>query len=509
MKYYILLLTLIVSSIAAKAQLRYTETIFEKADTVKNVEYAKANWLNNSFSLLSEYNIHSSETKTESRPLYMDIYTPHGDTVTQRPSIIFAFSGGFLMGTRHHDDMIAFCDSFARRGYVTATIDYRIGMGAQVSSIFGIPYNVAISEANGIRAVYRAMQDSRAAVRFLKSKAEAYGIDTTKIYMVGSSAGAFVALHNLYMDKNSEIPELALLSPTLGNIDTVGIQGYNGQADAVVSMWGALQTPALIENEQKPVLLIHGEKDSIVYFKKGVPLKSLIPDLDVLEFSMPETYGGFCVDSALTNRNIPHKTYFVSNKKHEFYGVDTGEFGDNGPNQYWDTVHWKISDFLFDIFKPDAYFDALNIDRDVSFTNSSSTNHFAIWDFGDGSTSTEINPVHRFEDNGYHTITLRACNENMACDTLSKTIFLDPLSVSQKHGEQIIIYPNPVKNRLIIQGVESEFSIQIIDLSGRTQLSKNSSFSNSIDVSNLNEGFYIIRLKTQNESISRKIQKIN
>ena len=496
-------------TIPSFAQLRYTETIFEKSDTLKNVEFAVADWLNSPIGLLSEYNIHYGDSKTEARPLLMDIFSPSGDTLSKRPAILFTFSGGFLMGSRHHDDMLAFCDSFAQRGYVTATMDYRIGMSAEVSSIFGIPYNVSVSEINATRSVYRAIQDSRAAIRFLKHNAENFGIDTTKIYMVGSSAGAFVALHNLYMDKSHEIPPLALTTPTLGNLDTVGIQGYGGQADAIVSMWGALQNPVLIENEQKPVLLIHGEKDSIVYFKKGMPLKSSIPDLDALDFNIPETYGGFCVDTALINLSIPHKTYFVPGKKHEFYGVDTGEWEENGPNEYWDTVHWKISDFLFEIFKPEANFEAFNIHRDISFTNASSSKHYALWDFGNGKFSNDINPVHTFENHGYQTITLTACNENMACDTLTKSIFLDPLSVNSSAKERINIFPNPVNYRLTIQGLSQQYSLVVFDIFGRVQLTNQQFKQHSLDVSALKSGIYILRIETENESFVRKFQKVN
>uniref|UniRef100_UPI0032174C06 T9SS type A sorting domain-containing protein n=1 Tax=uncultured Draconibacterium sp. TaxID=1573823 RepID=UPI0032174C06 len=509
MKQILLILLLVFHIHFSFGQLRYSETIFEKADTIKNVEFATSEWLNNMFDVLAEYNIHSGEAKTEARPLFMDIYIPSSDTVKKRPAILFGFSGGFLKGSRHNEDMVAFCDSFARRGYVTATFDYRIGMGADITSVFGIPIHISLSETNGARAVYRAVQDSRAAVRFLKHKSEEYGIDTTKIYMVGSSAGAFVALHNLYMDKPDEIPKQALYEPSLGNLDTVGIQGYGSRANAVVSLWGALQNPDLIEDDQTPVLLVHGEKDSIVYFTKGVPLKSLVPDIPILEFGLPETYGGFCVDTALTNRNIAHSTYFVPDKKHEFYGVSTGNFGSNGPNQYWDSVQWEISDFLFDIFKPTARFEAFNIERDVSFTNSSSAKYYAHWDFGDGGTSNAINPVHRFQESGYHHIKLTACNENMACDTLSQTIFLNPLAMDDINQQKISIYPNPADKHITIAGIKPIDKTQIFDLWGRIQILKSQTDYNTIDISHLHPGIYFLKIETSEAILIQKFQKIN
>ena len=68
---------------------------------------------------------YANENSSSNDNLVMDIYEPLGDVLTQRPAIVFAHSGGFITGDRNHDDMVAFCDSFARKGYVTATIDYR------------------------------------------------------------------------------------------------------------------------------------------------------------------------------------------------------------------------------------------------------------------------------------------------------------------------------------------------------------------------------------------------
>jgi PKD repeat protein len=48
----------------------------------------------------------------------------------------------------------------------------------------------------------------------------------------------------------------------------------------------------------------------------------------------------------------------------------------------------------------------------VNFTNTSSNYSNLLWDFGDGNTSTEINPQYRYETNGYFTVTLTATNIN-------------------------------------------------------------------------------------------------
>ena len=61
--------------------------------------------------------------------LYVDIVQPKNDTLSKRPLIIWAFGGGFISGTRQ--TMREFCNTYAKKGYVCATIDYRLYSGNQ------------------------------------------------------------------------------------------------------------------------------------------------------------------------------------------------------------------------------------------------------------------------------------------------------------------------------------------------------------------------------------------
>ena len=64
--------------------------------------------------------------------LEMDIYQPDGDLEINRPVIIFMHAGSFTGGTRDMADMVTLCESFAKRGYVTASIDYRLNPNQNV-----------------------------------------------------------------------------------------------------------------------------------------------------------------------------------------------------------------------------------------------------------------------------------------------------------------------------------------------------------------------------------------
>jgi acetyl esterase/lipase len=164
---------------------RYTNTIFSSSNSTENVVYQTAPSINSPYTI---------ESNTLNEDLKMDIYLPEGDTNSKRPAIILAHSGGFLLGSKNNDDMIAFCDSLAKKGYVTATIDYRLG--------FNLITNVNM---HGTRAVYRGIQDGMAAVRYLRANASDYNIDENKVYFIGSSAGSFIGLHSIYMD-DTELP---------------------------------------------------------------------------------------------------------------------------------------------------------------------------------------------------------------------------------------------------------------------------------------------------------------
>ena len=161
----ILILAITISISSAQCDYRYQQEIFSTVTVTADVVFG------------------SSITNTGATMiLKMDVYEPAGDTVTNRPVLLMAHGGSFLGGTKTDADVVAICNSFAKRGYVCCSYEYRLG-------ISGIP-----DQAKATDAVYRAVQDGKAAVRFMRLDAatiNAYKIDSTQIFLGGSSAGAF------------------------------------------------------------------------------------------------------------------------------------------------------------------------------------------------------------------------------------------------------------------------------------------------------------------------------
>ncbi|MBD2724689.1 alpha/beta hydrolase fold domain-containing protein [Hymenobacter armeniacus] len=192
-------------------------------------------------------------------PLLMDVYQPTGDTVRRRPVIIFAHEGGFVRGSRADAYMTAVCTQFARLGYVTASIDYRL--------LF-----FPLDTTNVSRAAIRGMQDMRAAVRFFRqdaATANVYRVSPSRIVVGGASAGGFMALQVAYLDKASEVTADVNLAALGGIEGNSGNPGYNSYPLAVLNLSGATNPPRIIEPGNAPLYSAHGTADAVVPYLKG------------------------------------------------------------------------------------------------------------------------------------------------------------------------------------------------------------------------------------------------
>lgn len=212
--------------------------------------------------------------------LYMDIYKPAGDNNPARPILMLIHGGGFVQGTRQEMDQM--CIDFAKRGYVTATIDYRLGF-YQPSFL---PSPFAYDTAEVIRAAARAIQDAHGAMRFLKGRAAQDSSDINLAFVGGASAGSITALHMAYVDKLSEEPPatgsisnvvtntLNVARPALGSIfGSLNQNGQNSQVQAVVNLFGALLDTMMIESASDvPLFSYHQTGDPVVACdnKKGL-----------------------------------------------------------------------------------------------------------------------------------------------------------------------------------------------------------------------------------------------
>jgi hypothetical protein len=273
-------------------------------------------------------NINSSGTQVQ---LSLDVFEPTGDTASMRPLIIWAHGGSFVTGTRQDADVVALSNSFAKRGYVCASIDYRLG----------IPFPP--DQTGATQAVYRAVQDMKAAVRYFRQDAattNAFKIDPNRIYVGGSSAGAFTALHLAYLDDVAELP-VEIDTVALGNLEgNSGNPGYASTVSGVINLCGALGQRTYMQPGDEPLCSMHGTTDqtvpygsAIIYLFNVYPLMNVDGSYSINEYAdqigvdnvMYTYYGAGHVPYLANAAYMDTTVRFVSNFLYEQLGCQPSD----------------------------------------------------------------------------------------------------------------------------------------------------------------------------------------
>jgi len=393
---------------------RYIDRVFDSVTVTTDVIYANAP------SVTTPY---VAENVTINIDLKLDVFEPTGDTLNKRPLVILAFGGGFLIGAKEDEDIRATCDSLARLGYVTASIDYRLGMNILVTT-------------SAERAVYRAIQDYSAAVRYFKEFATTYSIDTNYIFIGGVSAGAIASLHLAFAEESdrpvstfsSSFPNPA---PDLGCRDCSG-NSYNHSSTnvkAVINCWGAMGDVNWIEpGEDVPIISFHGDQDVIVPYDSGYPFTAMT--------TMPYVYGSLPISQHADSIGLYHEFYPFPGEGHNVWGTVVNNLFVGGPTGYFQPILHSISDFLFLFIKPNT--DSITGDVMVCLNDTSTysvnntTGSFYCWTVNGGtivSTDSTQNTIDvMWNTTGQNNIIVREINKFQAIgDTQSFSVMINPL----------------------------------------------------------------------------------
>jgi len=169
--------------------------------------------------------------------LRLDLYTPRGDTATDRPVFVFAHGGFFVTGDK--SSTVVWAQRMAQRGYVAASINYRLGSE---------PVLYPVDTATEFRVVNDARADMQTAVRWFRANASSLRIDPERIAVGGTSAGAVTALG---VAANAD-------APLPGDHAE-----YSSAVCTAVSFSGA-NDPAVVGPLDAGAIFHHGELDTVV-----------------------------------------------------------------------------------------------------------------------------------------------------------------------------------------------------------------------------------------------------
>lgn len=167
-----------------------------------------------------------------------------------------------------------------------------------------------------------------------------------------------------------------------------------------------------------------------------------------------------------------------------------------------------------DCFPPDNV-KAVNNDTEKSIT--------VTWDPVNGAASyklyrnnsflADVNATTYTDNNVSYDVeycyTLRSVYNETSISSFSQEAcaLIKGTGVNEETANELSIYPNPVENRLFINTNENINTINIYNVVGINVYSEEKFSSNSIDVSNLNNGIYIIKINTAQGDIVRRFVK--
>jgi acetyl esterase/lipase len=209
------------------APLRYRDDVFSTVTRTADITYGSA-----------------VDQDGDTVTLRLDMYEPQGDTVTARPAIVWVHGGSFRFGNKTSPEIVEQANYFARKGYATVSISYRLdSVGCTGGDI-----------VRCVTAIHHAREDAQTAVRFLRANADTYDIDTDRIAIGGTSAGAITALNVGYSPEN----------PGPGDH-----QGHSSAVRAVQSLSGAMIASGPIDAGDAPALLFHGTEDNLVPYSSA------------------------------------------------------------------------------------------------------------------------------------------------------------------------------------------------------------------------------------------------
>ncbi len=197
------------------------------------------------------------------RPLLMDIHSP-SNSVGKVPALIFIHGGAWRTGKRQ--DYRVYTTYFATRGFVAATIDYRLFPEGKVD---------------------QQLSDCQAAVGWVRMNAASLGVDPERIVVVGGSAGGHLSLLVGYTAAQAEAKATSgwrdphrvaavvdlygptdLTAPEANDVSVV--KDFMGAPLASApERWRQASPLFLVGSNSPPTLIFQGVIDSIVGVKQS------------------------------------------------------------------------------------------------------------------------------------------------------------------------------------------------------------------------------------------------
>lgn len=355
-------------SINAYGQRYYTDDVFDDVVVETDIEYG---------SNVSVLNYDIEIMGFPELPLYMDTYSPAGDTATDKPVVLLLHTGNFLpylfedgitgyngaaTGAKNDSSLVFIAHQLAKRGYFVASLDYRLGWKASATAQEERTKTL-------LEAYYRSIQDVRTGVRFLRKdvaeNGNTWGIDPSKIAVLGQGTGGYITYGVAAVDTPEEVGLPEISDPVTGDsyidFDKLGDiyatntaqlcvpnhVGFDSDIQFGMNFGGACGTENWIDENTPPLAGMHVIKDP--YAPYGCDGDVIVPTTG--EFVI-EVDGTNCIINIANNIGINddlinahfNDSYTLASEQYDevdnMFGLSTAT-DESGPWDWWDMDFWS------------------------------------------------------------------------------------------------------------------------------------------------------------------------
>lgn len=201
--------------------------------------------------------------------LELDLYRPPDTESASRPAVVLMHGGGFVGGRRDLQENRQVGRELAARGYVVASIDYRLwrdrpvisdwaGRLADRVSGLGLPPFEAMESRHGpawTTAVGAAAEDALRVLEWMRTRGPDFGVDPDRIVLGGMSAGALISVEVAYRLERLgvDVPDLAAI---------ISVRG--------AWLFASDDVRAPVAPGGPPLFIVHGTEDRRVPFDEAV-----------------------------------------------------------------------------------------------------------------------------------------------------------------------------------------------------------------------------------------------
>ncbi|MDD3875778.1 MAG: T9SS type A sorting domain-containing protein [Bacteroidales bacterium] len=259
--------------------------------------------------------------------------------------------------------------------------------------------------------------------------------------------------------------------------------GVSGQSVAFDAVWWSFRSPpvaALTTNSTNICM-----NDTLVFYNQS-------SYADSFEWYFQGGVPGF------SNDFEPEVVYHTSG----IYNVSLIAHGPYGADTLTLNAHIHVNE------NPVAQFVAYDTayllpDAVVVFLNNTIAADNFLWNFGNGTTSNDLNPYCIYNSAGDYTVSLIAYNSLCGTDTLVKENYIHVLSnsgIEDVNLSDISVYPNPFSDFLYLI-TEKSFSFQLFDALGKKLMDGISDGQTVLKTLNMDEGSYFLLIERENEPL--------